>query len=841
MPKVNRLRSNEEIFELLEKNGTLITANTRLAEYLKKTYAEQIKKKHEFEGKPIVFESPKIFSYDVWITKIWQQLALPNLMVLSDKQSHVIWDEIIQADHHCAFMNTQGLVNEVKKAWKLCCAWEIDITTTCGGTGNIDAEKFYQWASTYKKHLKENHWIDKEMIPELMVSQKMNEAMVDHLIIAGFDHLPPIASRVFSCMSKKQWIYKNDHSAKVIHKAAFISEDEEINAFIQWSHGYEKVACVVPNLNEKRKKLDRFLQRHFKEEEYNISVGYIFSECTMIAQAFQVLNLYTKLRQKKLIELKDFYFILSSPYFDGEERWADVMKAIHKIGNEALLWEDFLSISKDLAEGWVDLSVLHVDVTQLKPSQWTVIFQELLDRVGWLKSNELDSTEHQTQQRWLVLLEEFQSLDLIVELIDGEKALFLLKQMAGQTVFQAQKKKARIHCLGTLEMAGLHFDALWVMGMNDDQFPALPQLNPFIPHTLQRQRQLPHATHEVESTFSQELMKHFIAGGREEVVFSYLLQKEDSPAFESPLIKSFVAKTMDSEKRSNEEKLEKISDNQKLPCMPDEKIRGGTALIKNQALCPFRAFAKHRLKAEGLEVLAFGLQNHDRGNLVHSALESFWKKVKTQQQLLNYSETELTHLIQTIAWKTVEDFCRKKPEVLTKMLKKMEVKRLEKLLEKWMDYEKSRPNFSIASLEASSSLTLSTLELKIRSDRVDELVNGNKIVIDYKTGVLPSMGEHDERPENPQLLLYAVSDPSITAWAFAQVKPAQSIMKGRSAEDLEIPGIKKISWEDDYHTWKNTLTHLANEFLQGEHMVAPKRKAICDQCDLHGLCRIREQ
>src|SRR5690606_25893462 len=52
--------------------------------------------------------------------------------------------------------------------------------------------------------------------------------------------------------------------------------------------------------------------------------------------------------------------------------------------------------------------------------------------------------------------------------------------------------------------------------------------------------------------------------------------------------------------------IDKTQESASLPLQQDERPRGGTSLIQNQAICPFRAFAIHRLGAEELRTPQYG-------------------------------------------------------------------------------------------------------------------------------------------------------------------------------------------------------------------------------------------
>ncbi len=74
----------------------------------------------------------------------------------------------------------------------------------------------------------------------------------------------------------------------------------------------------------------------------------------------------------------------------------------------------------------------------------------------------------------------------------------MLAQEAATKPFQAQSPAANVQILGILEAGGLLFDALWISGLDDSNWPAQPKPNPFIPKRLQRELKMPHASAERE-------------------------------------------------------------------------------------------------------------------------------------------------------------------------------------------------------------------------------------------------------------------------------------------------------------------------------------------------------
>ncbi len=839
---------SELIIRLKKKEAILITANVRLMQYFQELYSKQ-----QLDNQYAIFESPQIFSYEIWLEKCWQKYrnhCLHPASLLKPHHTHFLWEKIIDSNNPF-FFNIEGIVEEVKKAWKLCWSWNITIDEQTFST-NIDTTAFYQWASHYRRLLDKEGWIDSAMLPRVLTTLFSTvNSQQPAIILAGFDRLPPsLLECVNAFSSNNVFFYESDKKATIIHKTTFLSEEEELQAFLIWAKKSLKksnqVACVIPNLSQKRNKVERFIRRFFSENEYNISAGHRFATCPMISAALKMLSIKQALKEKKNITLKDFYFMIENRYIGeaDEEKRSIALKKIHKTENARLSWKSFLHLLTEaqvkLAENLVILETLLLP-EKAKPSEWQEIFQTILTTIHWPGSYILDSQEYQTYERWLNLLNEFQQLDLIAEPISFQSALSMLKTIAIHTIFQPSKKNARVHFFGLLEAAGLPIEQLWVTGMSEEEFPANVKLNPFIPPPIQRHYALPHATHEIEHEFAAQLMQQFVTGSNE-VVFSYLSQKEGIKIKESPFINSFVTKVFSSELEKKPLVLEIIKEQENIPLVLHEKIKGGTTLLKNQAICPFRAFAKHRLKALGFEKLSIGLAEHERGSLVHEALEKFWMSVKTQQQLLSYTPEALDAHIHQIASQTVKHFVVSHPykeNKLPAVFQKLEIKRLEILLKKWLTVEMQRPPFSVVSIEESKEIQLAGLTLNIRADRIDQLADGKKMVIDYKTGILPTLSLNDERPENPQLLLYTLSDPEVKAWTFAQVKAAEPLFKGNSESETGISGIKPIDWETERTQWKQKLEGLATEFIQGKNQALPKKEEVCDRCDLHGICRIR--
>src|SRR5207248_10431101 len=97
-----------------------------------------------------------------------------------------------------------------------------------------------------------------------------------------------------------------------------------------------------------------------------------------------------------------------------------------------------------------------------------------------------------------------------------------------------------------------------------------------------------------------------------------------------------------------------------------------------------------------------------------------------------------------------------------------------KLLRPWLELELKREEFTVIHTEKRDDAAhIGQLHLKVRMDRIDRGESGLTI-IDYKTGKTRTADWDGDRPDAPQLPLYAViaseAEP-VAEIAFARIRP----------------------------------------------------------------------
>jgi ATP-dependent helicase/nuclease subunit B len=280
---------------------------------------------------------------------------------------------------------------------------------------------------------------------------------------------------------------------------------------------------------------------------------------------------------------------------------------------------------------------------------------------------------------------------------------------------------------------------------------------------------------------------------------------------------------------------------------------GGTALLKDQAACPFRAFARHRLQAAAPDAPHAGLDAAERGTLVHRVLAQVWMQLKDSAGLRGIDAARLDALLDDAASAAIERIRRDRPTVLSGRFADIERRRLAGLARAWLEEDRKRSDFSVIAVEDKRTMTIGGLELNARLDRVDESVDGRRIIIDYKTGEAGAATMLGARPDEPQLPLYLVTaEPGAAAVAFARVRAGRMAYAGLARDGDLLPGVKAHAdtrlreqypqWGDVVASWESGLARLAADFAAGRAVVDPKSYPhSCRLCDLHPLCRVRER
>lgn len=282
--------------------------------------------------------------------------------------------------------------------------------------------------------------------------------------------------------------------------------------------------------------------------------------------------------------------------------------------------------------------------------------------------------------------------------------------------------------------------------------------------------------------------------------------------------------------------------------------RGGSSILENQALCPFRAFASNRLGAEGLETPSDGINPMLHGSLVHRVLENFWRETSSQAALLQLDDNALKQRVQKhVNHVTGKDRgLRRRPA-----FRRVEAERIQRHVLTYLELEKERGPFEVVGFEKEVLTEIEGQVIRLFIDRVDLLPNGDEIIIDYKTGTKQPKKWFGDRPEDPQLPLYAISTKQApAAVVFGIIREDGCEYKGVVTHPGLLPGLPPKETNstrylveagkqmpETIHHWQQILQRLMADFLAGHATIDPKNGIkTCNNtyCKLQSLCRVGE-
>jgi ATP-dependent helicase/nuclease subunit B len=871
----------------LDFTNLILTPNSRLARWLK----DRLVKQTLVDAKTVI-TTPNVQPFLISLQNFYQiaLFKVPNApLLITGNQESFVWQRILDSyRHEMPLLQPLQTAKGMQQAYQTLIQWNINLAEL-----PLDGSEDFRFFKTVALEFEEYCQLHNVIISAQLAN------FVRVFFEAYPQHIPPqISLYEFTEQNPQQQIFfktlknlgcslhdqQNKDHCKEMHHFTCDTLEEEILTMALWAkaryqlHPEQQTICVVPNLSMLRNKLLQVftevltprLQFDPSKEQciFNISGGYLLSDAPVIHHLLLMLK-----QNSHAISYDALSIILRSSFIAAtpEENYLrhELDRSLRQLNLPEISWQLIQNTITDLypdreinfsTQLAAFLKLRHQSAKQTLPA-WQNIFSQLAQAIGWPGDRVLNSEEYQQINRWFELLQEFSSLDLENNLYDYDAAYQLLYGLTKNTLFASQSYNGPIQILGLLEAVGISADAIWLMHLDDKTFPAPMNPSPFLPSNLQQKYDMPHASAKRQLHYAQQILASFKQHSRV-LIFSHHASEGDQHLNASPLLDDVpkinianltLAPYVSYEKLIyQQQKIEPLIDSIEVPFLPTEIIRGGSSIIKNQALCPFKAFAIHRLHAQGLLTPDIGLNYQERGNLLHQAMEKIWKTVKTQENLLALETLNLEALVFKCVQHALYQFSQRSPEKLRHTYYTLEASRLKKLCLAWLEFEKQRPSFEVIACEQNQTITLGSLTLKLKLDRVDCIAPDTYFVVDYKTGNVTFADWLSERPNEPQLLLYALTQPSVAAIAFAQIKTGTMKFIGLAEKNFAIPNLKLLTevkdealptqWNQLLQTWHKILTTLAEDFVHGKTSVDPKDgDTTCRNCDLQALCRIHLQ
>jgi len=854
------------VWEAVEQGGLLLTSQARLARALREVYDAR-----QLAAGRRAWPAAGIGTLQEWYERAWA--AGGERICLTPAQEAVLWEQsIVAVAGEPAWLDLPATAATAATGWRLMQEWMLPQ----GGPEWHDGEDcaaFQQWAREFARRCEAGGWISSAEVPLKWVEGLATGRFPapQKVWLAGFDRLNPqqqMLCRALERAGTQVRTWDSGGELAPVSVAMCRDPEQELRAAAEWARGEVEqgsgtVAVIVPDLGVRRAAVERTFDAEFHPgrppwseagRAFHLSLGAPLSEVPLVSAALRCGRI---LSEPEPVEISSVLDWIRSPFLGGGDSESEARAGLERRLREQrrARW-GWSEVERAAAgAGCVVLAAILGRALRARrqwpPRQscagWVANLQEVWAAAGWPGEGEMASGSHAFQARVAFerLLDSFAQLDPVIEPLTAVAALARLQRMAADRIFQPEAAPAPVQVMGWLEAAGQNFAAVRVCGMHDGAVPGGARPHPFLPLRLQRAHQLPHAAAVDEAEFAARVWQR-VRGSSARVTASYAgADAAGGPQLPSPLLAGWpTAECQLRPAGAPNAVMMTVADGVAPECLPSER-QGGSALLRDQAQCAFRAFARHRLRASAFANVGPGLDAAIRGTLAHALLRGLWAWLESSERLRDMAEEELRREVTEQASELVRGERRLDGQA---GLAAVERDRLTALGLAWLKVEGERQPFRILALEEQRQSRFAGLDLRLKPDRVDALEAGGRVLVDYKTGEAERSYWEGGRPLDPQLPLYLVTDPraeEVGGLVFGRVRAGQMGWAGRERSEHLLrqhgkPATFKEGWAAQVQQWRTVLERLAEEYVRGEAAVDPLPK-VCERCDLAMLCRIRER
>ena len=847
------------------------------------------------------WQSTPVLTLSTWLDGIIETALLAGniaqaQVLLTPFNEQLLWEEVItQSLLKNAFgelFDVSGLANAAMEANRYVIAWHLYIPRD---QMSAESREFLQWQRAFVQRcqqlnaLESVRYVDWQL--DCLAQGKIS--LPAYIQFAGFDQSAPQEQRLRELLIK-QGAQLSEYNTTRVERASAqqISLDNqaaECRAAVAWAkqkldeNPNAKLAIIAPQLSEIRNLLTDLLDDTFypismrpsladAAKNYNFSLGTPLIQQPIIQSALNLLHLMNAYE----FQQADISAILLSPFWSVNQIEADARAMLDAKMRDKLPMQlslaRFVEFAQKQHENGLNIMQLltHLNAAMVlssnraMPSQWSQNLDALLTALNWPGDRTITSLEFQAITAWQKALKQLAKLDVLGKNLSPSEAVQRVQQICAESIFQAETThEPTIQIVGIMEALSAPVDAMWVMQMNDHIWPPPARPNSLLPAFIQRAASVPGADNHIQAAFAAAIHQRLLHSASV-IIFSSSKTEGESQLRISPLINNLatlenatLASTL-AEQLSliGNADLTQLDDHIAPAIQAGDHVTGGTGLIKAQAICPAWAFYQYRLGAKALKTPSNGLDNMDRGSLVHAVLERFWhpsEQYRHFADLCDMSVDDLCKAINIAIKYTLQDFAEKS-NIASKAVLALEHERLYKLIGAWLQREKERNvAFNMIDCEAEKKVHICGIEITLKIDRIQQLENGEQEFIDYKTGQEPKMSSWDEeRITEPQLPIYAAfggAECKISSVQFGWVKIADHAFIGVSSGNFEAePGKRKPKFLQAFADWQSLLSHwkasieaIAQEIKMGEAAVKFNHENDLIYCEVLPLLRLPER
>ena len=724
----------------------LVTPNERLAREYQRAYANiRIQRSLDVGHEESAWYRPDIISLSRFLDREYQRLRaekaeLPNSASVGEL-------------YHCARMTSahdarlSGKVADFVTAYRTIVAYEMSPESL-----EIVAHgRLSQWLRRFEGLLGDRNLVHAERIPELLSHHQYFPSRP--VVLCTVERLSKLQQRYLYALDRQAHLLhltddgligtsrpqtvttefaKGAPQASVIAGIACRDLEEELLRATLWAaqaleDAEARVGIVIPALEQNYDLVTRIVGMQLDPEQGSSSLRFDISAGKSLYRQ-PVWQIATRLLRATLnpLDIRDVDDFANSKFLQLEcllpltLRWPKGF--LSQVSLERIL---------KATEAHAQLQATQsLQVGQSRTlAEWVQAFLKLLSAMGWPNQADLASVQFQAYQAIIDVMYLQPDTD---DVVSAEAALDILDYTLDRTVFAPERPAARLQVLGILETTGLQFSHLWVCGMDSGAFPGNAPTTPLLPRAICRVSGVPRSTQQQEREFAALTLQRLLAATGEFLV-SYSRFDGEAECGPSPLFSDLLewqATAVDNQLSNPYLSYVPIAQepyaDDRGTVFPESSMRGGTRVLEDQILCPFKAYAIHRLGLERREPVSDLPDARIRGSLLHQALYFLYADTPDQKTIGGFTDEHIGSAVD-LAIAQVEP-------ALPAAMREHEASRLRKLIVAWIEVELQREPFQVVAVEKTHSIDIAGIALTVRVDRWDALPDGSSIVIDYKTG-----------------------------------------------------------------------------------------------------------
>ena len=805
-----------------------------------------------------LWRSPRVSTFDRWVQASYTELTRigweqSNRELIDDDVLHHLMEHAAPEDEYVRHTAT------AVDAWKIFNSWFLHRVPREDLLQTENSRIWMDWLSNFKELLTEHKLITRTELAPLLAEAASAEIWLPQVPLAFFGRgertraQDELIHLLAARGAQVETIAPSSTFTAESQRVAFESPQAEWTSIAWWTreqlelHGHDhRIGIVCANLKGNQ---SRFKHR-FEA---------VFPEIDDIDQVVEINSGIPLLECQLCNDLLGFFYWLGCPISPSDFKKLSLSRYLKNLelpSSPYALSVEFDSYVRRRGSNRLRRIAELLDGAEERSlMDWISVISQILQVLEWRQTTEEEGGQA-TQARigFGNLLNTVAHFSGFEGVCTWNRTIEILQQRARASSLPPPFSQANVQVLRQADSIGLEFDSLWVANMSDVEWPPAADPNPMIPIRVLREAVVSKTTPKQMLTWAEGLIEAWLSNCSN-LVFSHASELEEENHEASHLLQEIESDDLNSVLRdttlakhehvwSPAKQLDVV---RQFPAdvgnpLPESQYgRQRTAMLKNQAQCPFRGWAVNRLKLDPPEEFGPFLEAVHRGSIIHLVLENIIADAKTQAKLASTSEQTIRKVVSD----TVDEYIENEQFELGKKYIENEKELIFERILLWRASELERDPWSVVEIEGERSISVDKFDFSIRVDRIDKIGKTKKVVIDYKTGNVSPRDWDPERPIEPQMPLYAIAVEKSHGVIYEQIASDRTSYKGCSSTDLNIKGVETaesrygVSFNTLKKNWETSLEEIVTEFKDGRAVVDPQNNGeVCNYCHLGDFCRV---